>query len=148
MEGQIAPGAFGKAVFYITPLSRDITGYAVLPEIVLVKTNQTEQEVTEEFLGMLNKHIRMYTDEAHTQVITKQSPAMGSLAWDADRDRGVEKEVTLYWKWYYEYPFAVSENVLPEKEKRKKKELYDKEDTMIGTQIDTMQFQFEFQAIL
>ena len=70
------------------------------------------------------------------------------LTWtDEESDALKEKQVVIYWKWYYEYPFTADEMAaLTEEEQKQKIDQYDEEDTMIGNGITEMKFHVVFSA--
>lgn len=154
---QIAPGAFGSVTFYITPLNNLVTGYKITPNVILDEQAMAGMDEAEaaQFLDILNRHIKLFTDNTYTTEIldvfedNRKAGVPGSgLSWNTAADTGIEKEVTLYWKWYYEYPFTQIEiDTLTDREKKDKIVAYDLEDTQIGTMIKTIKFHFSFESI-
>lgn len=75
--------------------------------------------------------------------------AVFPLEWDSTANTGIEKMITLYWRWDYEYP---TDRVLPSYEgshlsDAEKKNQYNREDTTIGNEIKHMNFHFEFTSL-
>jgi len=149
---KLAPGAFGEVAFYITPLDEQISICSVVPTIHIKQgvssSWYTGEEVvgatTEELYEITQRHIVFFSDEAMTQKIDATTPF--EVAW-AEDERKTEKEVILYWKWYYEYPFTETEKEeLDDAEEQNKIDEYDEEDTMIGNNISSMKFHFAFSA--
>lgn len=133
-EGQMAPGAYGKVVFYVTSLNQDITscrvvpslmpGYeenfvadyedGVVPENETVTINNSEKVIND----VLEEHFDFYTDEDMTTPVNADSPmevilideTKDELKWDETNGIGQEVTVTIYWKWHYEDPTATADN--------------------------------------
>lgn len=104
-------------------------------------------EITlEELYEITQRHVVFFSDEAMTQKIDEENSLQ--LTWsDEDKaaDTPVEKKITIYWKWYYEYPFSETENnELSEAEKQTKLDEYDDEDMIIGNNVTAMKFHFTF----
>lgn len=150
-NNQMAPGAYGKIVFYITPLKKSVRSCLVVPtlnpgyeegvdvsEESTVMINNMEKNI----LDVLEEHFDFFEDEAMTKPVDEIVPMSVSLEWDAVNEVGIEKEVTMYWKWHYEDPQA--EEMEAGEEKEAVIYDYDMEDTWIGTHLDTMSFHFDF----
>lgn len=164
-NGQMAPGAYGKVVFYVTSLDKTVTqcrivpslmpGYEedfmnayadkTVPEDAMATINGQEKKIAE----VLDKHFDFYQDEAMTDPVSETKPFTvillddSSLLWDESEKEGPEIEVTLYWKWHYEDPDA-SDPAMSAEEKKAAIYGYDMEDTWIGTHLKTMAFHFDF----
>ncbi len=111
-------------------------------------SGDSNNEANSEIEKLVNKHIAFYTDEAMTEEnrITELNPADYKLEWQ--NGAGVEKEITIYWQWYYEYPFNQEENdTLSPLDKEAKIREYDIEDTKIGTEVEKMNFHFVFKSL-
>ena len=90
----------------------------------------------------------------------KAAAAVYPLTWDSGVGKGIERPVKLYWKWYYEDPEfesklaeqtagkSGSEAAAIERELRDtyKTQInaYDREDTIIGNYINSVQLHFKF----
>ena len=102
-----------------------------------------------EIENLVNKHIAFYTDEAMTEKnrITESEPAGYDLGWNDTENTGVELEITIYWQWYYEYPFnQAGDDALSASDREEKIRKYDIEDTQIGTEVEKMNFHFVFKS--
>lgn len=168
-NGQMAPGAYGKVVFYVTSLDKTVTrcrivpslipGYeedfkdsyadAAVPEDAKVTINGQEKKI----FDVLDKHFDFYQDEAMTDPVSETEPFTvtllndSSLLWDESKKEGPEIEVTLYWKWHYEDPDATAaDSTMSEEEKKAAIYDYDMEDTWIGTHLETTAFHFDFMT--
>lgn len=160
-NNQMAPGAYGEVVFYITPLGRSIdscqlkpflvpgyeeefeSGYVNgVPEDTTVFINNVQKKISE----VLEEHFDFYYEiDDVTVEVNKETPMTIALEWDEQNNVGREKKVTLYWKWHYEDPKATAlDSTMSALEKEAAIYDYDMEDTWIGTHLDTMSFHFEF----
>ena len=155
---QIAPGSYGKVVFYVTSLKKSVDSCLIVPSLnpgyeegveVLENSSVSINNLEKNIVTMLEEHFDFYEDEAMTQSVDKIEPMKVELEWNESQDpeqnnqgHGVEKEVTLYWKWHYEDPVAETMEAGDEKEAAIYD--YDMEDTWIGTHLDTMSFHFDF----
>ena len=164
-SGKIAPGAFGKVTFYITPLSNSIKKCVVTPSILLQQgsgdwysgeeseTTSTEGgeggaggagtlPTTRELYEITKRHIEFFIDDTMTTKVTDQTPCQ--ILWGTGEEMQ-EKAITIYWKWHYEYPFsAAEESSLSQEQQKEKIDLYDQEDTKIGNYVTNMKFRFKF----
>ncbi len=152
-SGKMAPGAFGKVVFYITP-KNGVINCRILP---LVQIRQGEgiwypdmagktegSDAVQALCEKVGRHISFYSDEAMTIPVNEENPYL--IEW-ADNEAETEKEAVLYWIWHYEYPFTQEEdNTLTAAEKKALIESYDEEDTDIGKNISEMKFHFIFSV--
>lgn len=187
---KIAPGAYGDVTFYVTPLKSSAVSCSVTAEVLLkdlMGENGTlfTKDNGEVTLGgetvnvydLAQEHIVFYyykdTDTAKADPVLLDPDADGSdpsrvpaavypLTWDAAAEEGVEREVKLYWKWYYESPefesalaeqtAGLGETAAVQKERELRRTYqtqineYDKEDTAIGNYIESMQFHFAFSV--
>lgn len=153
-NGQMAPGAYGSVVFYITPLKQNITSCQILPSLVpgyekgVVVDESTSVNINGEdknVLEVLERHFDFYIDENMTIEVndTDTKTMVVELGWNGTS--GVEEQVTLYWKWHYEDPAATAANsTMTDAQKEAAIYDYDMEDTWIGTHLDTMSFHFDF----
>ena len=66
-----------------------------------------------------------------------------NIKW-AENELTAEKQVDIYWKWHYEYPFTDNDSDLTEEQRAEKVLMYDKEDAVIGNNISEMRFHFKF----
>lgn len=152
-NGKLAPGAFGKVTFFITP-SKGVTKCNITslvqirqgtgtwyPDIEGKTEGSTKIRTLCEQVG---RHISFYSDEAMTRVIDEDNPYQ--LIW-ADGEAETEKEAVIYWIWHYEYPFTQDESdSLTDEQKKALIDLYDEEDTSIGKNISSMKFHFMFSV--
>ncbi len=151
--GKMAPGAFGKVTFYVTPKNGvkkcNITSLVQIrqgegtwyPDILGGTENSAEIQALCEQVG---RHVTFYSDEAMTKVINEDNPYQ--LLW-SDGEAETEKPAVIYWIWHYEYPFTQEEqDSLTEEQKKALIELYDEEDTNIGKNISSMKFHFTFSV--
>lgn len=150
-NGQMAPGAYGSVFFYVTPLKEEVTSCQVIPSLIPVyeegvvvdeETTVTINNIEKNVLMVLEEHFDFYADEGMTAEVNEGIPLQVDLEWDTQNDVGVEKTVTLYWKWHYEDPAA--DGMAAGDEREAVIYDYDMEDTWIGTHLDTMNFHFDF----
>ena len=154
VDGQMAPGAYGEVTFYVTSLDQDITKCQIVPSLVpgyeegVTVTEETEVTINNKdknILALLDEHFDFYTNTEMTQLVSDSDPMDVTLEWDTINNKGIEKTVTLYWKWHYEYPFTQEElNTMTADAEKAAIYQYDMEDTWIGTHLDTMSFHFDF----
>lgn len=161
-SGKLAPGQFGKVTFYLTPSDEGIEYCEIMPTVWIRQGDEnaawypgesdeeaggTEAVIAtdlEELYEITQRHIDFFSDEAMTKKIDEDNQFI--IPW-SETDGKSEKEVVIYWKWYYEYPFTETENtVLNEVQKQEKIDEYDAEDTKIGNNITAMKFHFTFSA--
>ena len=87
--------------------------------------------------------------------VTMRESAVFPLEWDSTANTGIEKKITLYWRWDYEYPTV---RILPSYQEgiaslgsvssnEMLKDEYNREDTTIGNEIKHMNFHFEFTSL-
>lgn len=161
-EGKMAPGAFGRVTFYITPKNTNVRTCNVVPLVQLQQEENgewypdpaasTEEEgdgsdggntgdttdstvpTIEELAEIAGKHIAFFSDEAMTQIVDEANPYQ--VTWEST-DAGTEKTAVLYWKWYYENPSSTEKEDI---------DAYDKEDTLLGNYISNMKFYFSFST--
>ena len=112
------------------------------------REEEFEQDATQEkkdhINSILDKHFDFYSDEDMTNLVDEENPMEVELEWNTT-DKGIEKQVTIYWKWHYEYPFTETEkNEKTDEEKKVLIDQYDVEDTQIGTYLEKMSFHFDF----
>lgn len=160
---KLAPGQFGEVTFYVTPSNDGIEYCEIIPEVWIRQedeawypgeaedetdtdtengTGVTDEELKlEELYKITQKHIVFFEDEA----MTKKIETSKRIEW-SEADGKQEKEVTIYWKWYYEHPFTDEELELSKEEQQKLINEYDAEDTRIGNNITAMKFHFTFSA--
>lgn len=186
---KIAPGTYGSVTFYVTPLAETVTSCSLKAETILkdlmgengTAYTQDSGEIeladgtTVNVYELAQEHIVFYyyedTDTGMTNPILLDESADGSdaskaqkavypLTWDTTAGSGVERVVTIYWKWYYEDPefeSALAEAIdgldTAEAEAKERQlrqdyreiiEEYDQEDTLIGNYIKSMQMHFKF----
>jgi len=161
-NNQMAPGAYGEVVFYITSLNQDITSCQLAPSLVPGYESEFEEgyingvpEDATVTINYVEKNIRdvleehfdfyYYDDEDSTVMVSADTPMPIDLEWDDENNAGIEKKVTIYWKWHYEDPAATAiDSTMTESEKESAIYDYDMEDTWIGTHLDTMSVHFDF----
>lgn len=155
-DGKLAPGAFGKVTFYITPNNKNVTTCSITPNVMLKVGDETWYmcEVTEavssgdasvesQLYDIATRHIAFFADEQMLQEIRDDVPY--ELEWTYEEAKnGLEKTAVIYWKWYYEYPFSEGEQSLTATEKKEKIDIYDEEDTLLGNNVEAVRFHFEF----
>lgn len=143
-EGQIAPGSSGKITFYVTPKSSAITSCTVVSNLQLLEREQTDwyPDYTKEDpkdacnqdqktrMEIAESHIVFFHDENKTRKVTQEDPL--KTTWSSG-DTG-EKEVIVYWQWYYNTPDENAKSV----------EQYDAEDFQFGQKIESIRFWFQF----
>lgn len=170
---KMAPGAYGQVVFYVTPLKQNVGSCTVVPEVRLKDKDGNLVTEDSDVYRIANEHIIFYYDKEEngntTQTllnmttvsgtdgtsVTMRESAVFPLEWDSTGNKGVEKKITLYWRWDYEYPTdrtlpsyqqgadslsSVSSNEMLQNE-------YNREDTIIGNEIKHMNFHFEFTSL-
>ncbi|MBR1692637.1 MAG: hypothetical protein IJ711_07670 [Lachnospiraceae bacterium] len=102
----MAPGVYGQVDLYITALSPMLKQCSVsvnsIPEFIDSVSENSAQ--TEALGALLDGHIQFYQtrDEenkgtGYTGLITDENPLV------VDLEENVEKKVTIYWIWFYEY---------------------------------------------
>lgn len=162
---KLAPGQYGEVTFYITPSNEGIEYCEIVPEVWIRQGDEewypgeadaeSDTESGAEGPGMeeselalaelyriTQEHIFFFEDEAMTTPIKD----LKKVEW-SEADGMDEKEVKIYWKWYYEYPFTDLEmENLDEEQKQSRIDAYDAEDTQIGNNITAMKFHFAFAA--
>ena len=162
---KMAPGAYGQVVFYVTPLKQDVGSCTVVPEVRLKDKAGNLVAQDSDVYRIANEHIIFYyykTGETTPTLlnmttvagkdgtrVTMRESAVFPLEWDSTANTGIEKKITLYWRWDYEYP---TDRVLPSYEgshlsDAEKKNQYNREDTTIGNEIKHMNFYFEFTSL-
>lgn len=156
--GKLAPGQFGKVTFYITPSNKGIEYCNILPTVWIrqgekewypgeggaASDDAGENVGLEELYEITQRHIDFFADEEMTQKIDEKNPLQ--ITW-SEADGDMEKEVIIYWQWYYEYPFTDEEKEgLDEDGEQLKIDEYDEEDTKIGNNVTAMKFHFTFIA--
>lgn len=155
-DGKLAPGAFGKVVFYITPNNENVTACSITPNIMLKVGDETwymgevaetvssgDTSVESQLHDIATRHIAFFADEQMLQEIQDDVPYQ--LVWtDEEAKNGEEKTAVIYWKWHYEYPFSEEEQSLTAAEKEEKIDIYDEEDTLLGNNVEAVRFHFEF----
>lgn len=156
-NNQIAPGAYGEVTFYVRALNKNVAACQLIPSLVpgyeeefaknypdgvpeeaMVTINNSLKNISK----VLEEHVDFYKDKEMTGKVNLETPLHVDLEWDTQNNVGVEKTVTLYWKWHYEDPEA--EGMTAGTDKELVIYDYDMEDTWIGTRLDTMSFHFEF----
>ena len=168
---KMAPGAYGQVVFYVTPLKQDVGSCTVVPEVRLKDKDGNLVAQDSDVYRIANEHIIFYyykagettptllnmttvSGEDGTRVTMRES-AVFPLEWDSTANTGIEKKITLYWRWDYEYP---DDRVLPSYQEgiaslvsvssnEMLKDEYNREDTTIGNEIKHMNFHFEFTSL-
>lgn len=144
VNGQMAPGAYGSVTFYVTSLNEDINACQITPSFVPEFEQDATQEKKDHINSILDKHFDFYSDEDMTNLVDEENPMEVELEWNTT-GKGIEKPVTIYWKWHYEYPFTETEkNEKTDEEKKVLIDQYDVEDTQIGTYLEKMSFHFDF----
>jgi len=173
-EGLMAPGTYGIIKLYVTPLNESVTGCEIVPAdvgnwtitYVDESVSAAEKEVLQNllrghllFFGVRTKTDGNYTYSNH---FSAKKPLQVDLEWDVENDIGVEKEVTIYWWWPYEYteiPAEITDYIGTENGHLYPREyffeaeretsgyednrLYDYADTRIGMGIVELQMSFE-----
>lgn len=168
---KMAPGAYGQVVFYVTPLKQDVGSCTVVPEVRLKDKDGNLVAQGSDVYRIANEHIIFYyykagettptllnmttvSGEDGTRVTMRES-AVFPLEWDSANDKGIEKKITLYWRWDYAYP---TDRILPSYQEgiaslgsvssnEMLKDEYNREDTTIGNEIKHMNFHFEFTSL-
>lgn len=168
---KMAPGAYGQVVFYVTPLKQDVGSCTVVPEVRLKDKDGNLVAQDSDVYRIANEHIIFYyykTGETTPTLlnmttvsgadgtrVTMRESAVFPLEWDSTANTGIEKKITLYWRWDYEYP---TDRILPSYQEgiaslgsvssnEMLKDEYNREDTTIGNEIKHMNFHFEFTSL-
>ena len=168
---KMAPGAYGQVVFYVTPLKPDVGSCTVVPEVRLKDKAGNLVAQDSDVYRIANEHIIFYyykTGETTPTLlnmttvsgadgtrVTMRESAVFPLEWDSTANTGIEKMITLYWRWDYEYP---TDRILPSYQEgiaslgsvssnEMLKDEYNREDTTIGNEIKHMNFHFEFTSL-
>lgn len=168
---KMAPGAYGQVVFYVTPLKQDVGSCTVVPEVRLKDKDGNLVTEDSDVYRIANEHIIFYYYKARETTptllnmttvsgedgtrVTMRESAVFPLEWDSANDKGIEKKITLYWRWDYEYP---TDRILPSYQEgiaslgsvssnEMLKDEYNREDTTIGNEIKHMNFHFEFTSL-
>ena len=116
--GQMAPGTYGEMKLYVTALSPIAKGCSIRVEHIAEYVesvvddsldggagNQSNIITKSEIDKLLKGHIQLYSQctedgngkKVYTGLITEEEPFIVPL------EKDVEKEVTVYWVWPYEY---------------------------------------------
>ena len=153
---KLAPGQFGEVTFYVTPSDEGIVFCEIMPTVWIRVGDEnvpwytgeeaSEGEVTQaaELYEITQRHIDFFADAEMTQKVDMETPF--HVDW-SESDGNAQKEMTIYWKWYYEYLFSAEElQTLTAEEKENLINNYDAEDTRIGNNITAMKFHFAFSA--
>lgn len=168
---KMAPGAYGQVFFYVTPLKPDVGSCTVVPEVRLKDKAGNLVAQDSDVYRIANEHIIFYyykTGETTPTLlnmtmvsgkdgtrVTMRESAVFPLEWDSTANTGIEKKITLYWRWDYEYP---TDRILPSYQEgiaslgsvssnEMLKDEYNREDTTIGNEIKHMNFHFEFTSL-
>lgn len=168
---KMAPGAYGQVVFYVTPLKPDVGSCTVVPEVRLKDKAGNLVAQDSDVYRIANEHIIFYYYKAGKTTptllnmttvsgadgtrVTMRESAVFPLEWDSTANTGIEKKITLYWRWDYEYP---TDRVLPSYQEgiaslgsvssnEMLQDEYNREDTTIGNEIKHMNFHFEFTSL-
>ncbi len=181
-QNQFAPGAYGSVTLYVTPLSDMVTGCTITPSMVLQKEeSSTKVDVSDDnanntvsitgsnvastkLTDIANRHIRFFLDQAMTEplgdTIEISKTSNGGAEWNVDGSiKDIEKPITLYWRWYYEYDASSDADytndflldVADQKAaltSQTKEDVYDLEDTAMGNNLDNIYFQFQLIPVV
>lgn len=110
----LAPGVSGELKLYITALSPSVTSCRINTECipVLEEDNDLTEEQIENLDQLLQGHIQFYrqrTQDAvtgeytYSGLIGETSNSGQYATFTLDLVQDVEKPVTIYWVWFYEY---------------------------------------------
>lgn len=148
---KLAPGQFGKVTFFLTPSDVGIEYCEIIPQVWICQKEgewypgeegTQSSPVMEELYEITQRHFVFFEDEA----MENKLEASKLVVW-TEEDGMATKEVTIYWQWFYEYPFTDAEKEsLSDMQKRAFIDTYDAEDTRIGNNITDMKFHFTFSA--
>lgn len=159
---KLAPGQFGQVTFYVTPSDEGIEYCDIFPKVWISQSQINENNTTyvwypgedgtvwepgekldelEQLYEITGRHVLFFEDAFMEIPITDAKRVIWTEA-----DGNAEKEITIYWKWHYEYPFSPAELDLSAEEQQNLIDRYDAEDTQIGNNITAMQFHFNFSA--
>lgn len=159
---KLAPGQFGQVTFYVTPSDEGIEFCDIFPEVWISQSQINENNTTyvwypggdesawepgdkldelEQLYEITGRHILFFEDASMEIPVTEAK----HVVW-TEEDGNMEKAITIYWKWHYEYPFSEEELGLSAEEQQDLIDRYDAEDTQIGNNITAMKFHFNFSA--
>ncbi|MBE5926811.1 MAG: hypothetical protein E7270_07610 [Lachnospiraceae bacterium] len=161
-----APGAYGKVEFKIKTMTSLVEGYSIriTPSIEVNEKYEEDSLSEEELFDLVKMHIKFYAANdsgKYSEVI----PYYDENAVNIDEcqltgalSEGIEKDVTLYWYWPYEYinvPDKDNEESPVYDEYEKYRELgtiteqieaYDWDDTYIGNYVEKLNFHFDVEG--
>ena len=124
-DGQMAPGTYGEMKLYVTALSPVAKGCSIRVEHIAEyvesvvdgsldpeAANQDNVITKNEIDKLLKGHIQLYAqceqdengENVYTGLISEGEPLVVTL------EHNVEKEVTIYWVWPYEYTDLTEES--------------------------------------
>jgi len=129
VKSKLAPGVYGEITLYLTPLNQEINHYRITPAVLLTYNDGSCDQVDENGIlipsveydkeklrNLVQGHILFYSERTLTtvegkyvysysgQIMQNREGAMeDTLEFDLQHHTGIEKPVTIYWYWPYEY---------------------------------------------
>lgn len=111
--GQLAPGTYGEMKLYITALNPAVDGCSISVNSVPEYVEESNTSVTQEEINKLLKgHIQFYsTCEVNENDGKRKYSGLitDDKLYNVPLTENVEKEVTIYWVWPYEYTDVTDE---------------------------------------
>ena len=165
-KNMFAPGAYGKVDFKIKSNTSLVEGYTIrITPSIEVNEKYVEDSLSEEELFELVKmHIKFYAvNDAgkYSKVIPyydENALNINESCLAGELSEGIEKDVSLYWYWPYEYTNVPDKDnpqspVYAEYEKyreidshEEQIEAYDWDDTYIGNYVESLNFHFDVEG--
>lgn len=147
--GKLGPGSYGQTTFWIMSKNGMNNGYRLLvePKLSYTSNRAFAESEKKELEALVADHIRFYGKrEGSSGDYRYLSPVEYGASADAGRKdtliAGQEKEVTLYWNWFYEYTdIPVQDGAVPSTTSSDI-ESYDLGDTKIGNYVTQISFDF------
>lgn len=129
VKSKLAPGVYGEITLYLTPLNPEINHYRITPAVLLTYNDGSCDQVDENGIlipspepdkeklrKLVQGHILFYRERTLTtiegkdvysysgQILQNREGALeDTLVFNSQQHVGVEKQVTIYWYWPYEY---------------------------------------------
>lgn len=165
-ENMFAPGAYGKVDFKIKSNTSLLEGYTIriTPSIDVNEKYSEDSLSKEELFELVKTHIKFYAvnnSGEYSDVIPyydENAININECCLVGELTEGIEKDVTLYWYWPYEYVNVPDKDnqdspVYLDYEKyralsteREQIEAYDWDDTYIGNYVEKLNFHFDVEG--
>lgn len=147
--GKLGPGSYGQVTFWIMSKNGMNNGYrlSVEPKLSYTSNRAFAETEKQELEALVADHIRFYEQrEGSSGNYRYLSPVgYGTSAEAGKKDSlvaGEEKEVMLYWSWFYEYTDIPQQDGTAISATSSDIESYDLGDTKIGNYVTQISFDF------